>query len=1264
MNPINIELKSQINTTDDGLFSTEPAFDKKNSLVYKGIASNMTIDSGEGILSTTGKNLKIDGNSIVAGEQSFSIPVDRWTIQDSGSKSIGKDEVCISGIVAGSTNDYCYIEEEGNNTKINFSISTDSSTKTWTSTLYNKCGFTFCKCNSTQLQLIVVVKSTSGWSTIFNKSVSIGDRKFGDKLSSGYYTTKTGTVLWAIGFDDDDYRRRYCLIITDNNHIDLVRGFGCLSANGYLTGEPVLRQRYRGGPQSIPTVELYKTLPLFELKHSPDVLLGGDTPVFTASGPSLDNSNYKVLNNGVISTWTGWVNPNYTSDTISKGTNFLKLICDENAGLGESLSEASGQMDKSGLNEWHWKIHSQFGTWDGSCPKGQEYKEESSEFQHIYGWKKINCPSDGDRYLYQIDSPYTDINGGNPDAGYCLNEPYSMGWEWMYAINLTYQSGSVIGQALTHTLAKSYNSIAYSNKSSTSGEHKVTMFGDFSYIFDSMKSYSNTTDFDSIFPALRCFFNNASSRGKYWDYGPGWCSFYEYSFTWSKYNKEIIVKSYPLLINRYDFGASQSAWVNGSNTFRYKTELKSAAESDASYPSKLSTVLEPLGRIKNVGIYPPTNNTTYKWFPDYLKVYSEEWTTSGDTKHPEYNHWIQASTNDYSIQVSVSPARLLKIKGNGQGLEEQTFNFTGLGDNSILPVLNYSINITPDKKASYNESSGVYSNEDFLRLGIYNNLGIAITFKGSLIFNAADLENKFHIYKDGEDYIVSIYNDRKSQWCRIKKGGDVSIDKITDYMFRVNICGDNNLLIESRDGTFDLEKGFNGFLGEYQVNVEDMEISLPPAESTSNNVLYYAQGINSDMDNNETVPSFLLPASTIPSYIQATDIDYFEDRVLKNKNCFLKNRYRVGNWDNKVDVYYTSSQSTTDVTYKETDIMPIEKNTYEGRTGIQTFNPDKDGTTYWIDGSTVIYPVAIASQISGINYATSTIDLPGNYAVRFYNQNNKTWAVYNQNSQVYFGNNIFTIMGSNYYFDGQGIYYLGSEKSGGNQQYSDNILIAYAIGMKYLCNAPSEAYFYSPFDRCLYIFTSSNTMQKSNSLSRFGDVLDACYCPVNQSLYMLFDGKLVIKTQDDMAIMDVEGNSLQTTSNGVQVIKDNTSYEIHSPYLYEELVPLDIETEWLGNTQALNKYTYADVVFFGEGDVKVTVDIQTIAGTKITNEPKTITIKSKDWNNNFYRLRLSPKEPVGNAFRISIKSDDKVGLYTLSICMEQASVKNAANGAR
>ncbi len=1227
MKPLEIPINANINTWDEGLIQADPSFFEKNSLKYKGICSNTTYSSGDGMLSTTGKKMYVDDNTINAGSQSFSVPNDYYTVQSIGSDEIGTEEVAIGDVVAGINNDYAYVGE----THFPFTIATDDNTTVWVTTIFHSPYFAAAKLNSTNLEVIVF--NASGVNrrfTITADSIK-WTNNFPQLLGKDFSASWESDVsTWYFGWDDDDARKRFLLVDNDNGR-GFLRGIGCIGPNHVAYTEPTVcvdRYYVRDNPTSYPDI----------YQHNPanKWTLSGNPFISGANGflPNIyDLTNfYKVLPNGVISVWNGPVDLTAMNAVAYESKSMLAQICDRNAAMGASLTENSGTQSNGSYNTFRWKLHSHQwapGPWNG---KDDAVKRATINWQNEgsqNGQGSIPGIDDGgSRYIYSPD--------GFSSEGYAV-EGYqnSVIWKWAYNLKTQKYVGMGANEAVGGDVQDMYPS--------QNCWRNIMLLGDWTYIYDSMKSYAETTDSDCIFPAMRLFFNNASTRGKYWDYSNCHSRFFVYPLYWSAYNNEIIVARGPIT----------DAYVNYNTSVSPSLGLSSSIESyNKLMITRCESCFDPLGNAYNRFTSSSQSESSTPWKVNFerMDMYEKKGDVGGVDSTGGSKVWVPFDcwTYDASIGYQYGEGRFflkkLKILGDGGGIQEECFNFGGIGDASLFDTLNKSY------------TAGSYDGT-YLREITYSNISVGLSFKNTLIFNATDMKNKFHMYEDANGLHVTLYVGKKAQYATIKHGGDVKIDKLADYMFRVNLIGTKNLLQETRNGLFEFIQSFKSFLQENVWNVAPLDLKLPTDEAVSNNLIYYATGINSDLNDDAVSPSFLVPALTINSYINPNDMEYFTKAVIDNRNAPIKQLLRGGNYkiDDGVDLYYTSTSQTTDVTYKETDKLPSVLGTnLESYTGVQANDVSKSDTSYWIDGETVIYPVAIGSEVSGVNYQTSTIDLPDNYAVRFYNSNNHTWNVYNQNASVWYGKNIFTIMGSNYYFDGQGVYFLGSETSGANKQYSENTLVAYAIGMKYLCNAPSEAYFYSPFDRNLYIFTPSNTLQKSTSLERFGEVLDSCYCPVNQALYLLFDGVLIVKTQDDMAKFEVEGNRLYTTAEGVQVVSDE-EYVIHHPDKYEDYLPLNVETDYIGVNGGLLHFSKAHVVLYSDEPIDTTVvtDFITIQETEVKHFVQKLSIKKSDWHNNRARITIEPGQSIGNAFKLKIECNDKVGVYNMIGYMEQ-----------
>ena len=1327
MQPQNIELNSPINASEEGLLSKEPMFDEKNSLMYKGVVSNMTIDKGTGILSTTGKNITIDGNTLTAGNQVFSID-NSTTIETVASGILGEEDIAVGGYVCTSSKEKIEIKN-GDTTVFTLHISSDS---VWKSTIWNSEYFAFVT-KSGRLYRFFTVNPYNGTIVKDVSHTFDDDDHFtpGNRFTSGIFNNKL-----YFGFDDIDYRKRFTVAV-DGGTFTVYRGFGLISANGCVYGEPIAKNLSAG----------YAFEGLGNAKYGIPL-----RPSFSnIGGPDVyNNPRYKILDNGVIQFWNGWFNPDEKSRTINKNKTFLELITDENAALGATLNSATGDQGGAKPNEWRAKIHSICGQASLNTPWGQEYEEREygnsagvdfhNSIQEMIKWawdrdllkdtgsggkwkfefqNNFGAVTRGKRISYMITTTHpdyvTDVEvhftdntsvsisttdeskcysnrdcvDFNPDGhGYWRNWYDAAGWQgspyyrgeltkpkinWVAGIDLS------TGTVKDITLGSNYDSSCLTTNNTDSSVtaciHWSAVYGDWTYNYDSMKSYQDTTNYDGIFPCLRLFFNNANTKGKYFNYGNGWFTAYKWVLGWiqSKDGHEVSVFTQPLQLVRLNNvtsnkGNSIEDNITRLGEFRLDNpdHAKRLAEHDAADANVKGFILEPLGNLYRTKDNFGTNDHDG---PSYFTCYDTLWNTEGTEVKVPATNFIKIRDFD-SLKYYV---RRLDITGSGKGLSEQSFNFGGIGTNTIMNSLYFTSNISKKDEVVNNDFyywrlyPPVSAKYDGLRVQVYEGLEVGLSYKGNLIFNAGSMDFNYHFFEDDDGGLhITVYNGKKFQSVFIKSNGSVHIDKLSDYIYRLNVLGSDNLLLESHEGAFSLVRGFKSFLGEDRPNVMGLQMRIPSTNASNNNILYYAAAINTDMLKEDEQPSFLLPAKTISSYVFPNDNKNFENTVLTNRNCFI--RQLIMNKDDELDIYYTSSNSTTDNTYKETDIIPEgQKETFESFVGVQSYKEDLQDTTYWIDGSVILYPIGIASEFKGINYSTSTVELPDNYSARMYSNNNKTWAVYDQNSQIYYGSNIFTVMGGNYYFDKQGIYYIGDARQQGTEQYKESLLIAYAVGMEFLCSAPSEAYFYSPFDECMYIFTAANTMQKSDNLSRFGKIIDSCYSPVNQSVYILFEGnKLFIKTQDDSALIDVEGNRLLTTANGVEVVNGDESYEIHSPYMFGESLPLDVVTEYLGNPDFLSKYSWVDIVLFkkGDGNCSVDVTVNTIAEEVVKETASKVAIKENDWKNGFYRIRVTPKDPIGNAIQIKLHSDDDISCYNITVYMESVSVKNAASAWR
>ena len=468
---------------------------------------------------------------------------------------------------------------------------------------------------------------------------------------------------------------------------------------------------------------------------------------------------------------------------------------------------------------------------------------------------------------------------------------------------------------------------------------------------------------------------------------------------------------------------------------------------------------------------------------------------------------------------------------------------------------------------------------------------------------------------------------------------NIEIEKIADYKFKTNIVAPLNLFAEKRDGAIELAHSFIPYFNEVKWNgYGSLALLQCPDGNDYNDTFSMGFGVNATLDDNITETSALLPAISIPFYCNSRNIDAFNKQIIdKNAPIMVPDTTTIPK-DVALGVFFTHSLKSTDISYR-----------YSEKNG-EIYHDDKyDNTQWWIGSTSIFLPLGLGSTFSGINYLASTVELPGNYSVRLYTQNNNSFLLYNITQQSYYGQTIFTIYGSSYYYDSQGIYYIGDGSS--------NEFVCYAIGMKFLANSGTEAYFYSPVDKYLYTFTGSNTLTKAVPMSNVPEIKDAVFSSVDQTLFLLFeDDTLYAQNGISSAYFtNFKGiKELQGTVKGCSIIETDKAFHILNPE-EGEVIPLHVETEYTGSDDAIWQCSYVDLMLYDNGnEVDFTVEVD-MMGTENQSVKKNIHLKKSDFKNDYCKLRISPKVNNGQGFKVSIYSKSKISVMSIAPKIERVS---------
>lgn len=484
--------------------------------------------------------------------------------------------------------------------------------------------------------------------------------------------------------------------------------------------------------------------------------------------------------------------------------------------------------------------------------------------------------------------------------------------------------------------------------------------------------------------------------------------------------------------------------------------------------------------------------------------------------------------------------------------------------------------------------------------------------------------------------------------------GKLVLSKISDYLFQINIVGLNNVVIESKsDESFEVIRGAVPYINEMVPdNIQNMKLLLAEDGSAYNDIWYEAAGVNVNLDDKFPTSSGLLPAVEVSLFVDSDNLDEFNSSVVKDGRPLFKPMTDGLGKDDELAVYYTHTQQTTDIIYRYSIIDDVKSK-----------NTKFTDNSWWSSANIIILPVGVGSKFSSVNYISSTITLPDTYNARIYVNNNTAYVIYNAATQIYHSTAVFTIYASTYYYDGQAIYYTGSINN-----TTSNELVCYAIGMKFLANSGTEAYFYSDYDKAIYTFTGSNTLSKTTPISMFGEPISSVFSSYNQTLYLLnSEGDVLVLSGDSSALFPKTGaTSLESIVGGCALIGDG-EWSIYSPK-DGDIMPIDVETDWIGDVGNIYQFTFGDIILYDQEpkeEIKIELFLQSMNGkdTKVWSKP--LSIKKSEWKADSYRIRINPDNTIGNAFKIGVRSNDEIHIMSMTIeSKKTSSYNNAPKGWR
>lgn len=1211
INLINVDMKTQsfpldtrVNTEKFDIINSgdEIRFSKKNTHLYKGTLSNLRSTSGTGIPSTTGRSLAVSGTCGAVSVDSLNTISASYVLNNS-TKITKKNVInrqCDSNYVftayKESGNYYLEVADWKANVIDTYSFGTkpialannvphyivvqdalsfSSNIATLTYSIYS----------------ITVVSSVITLTAIFTyRQDELGknysdatytadyDFCYGGEINNFYYSS---TSNYVIGSDKDSQLTSWSIVCKSGTRYYFPY-MGCVDNKGNVTGEP------------------------FPINGS----------YITWSGTSITAAT-ALSNTPTISEFCSFEGRRkYAFVQDNASIRWLNTPRTASAPTIASMSEEGYYYDNTGTYTSYYTQIQPTGSYDveGATSSSDLFDvttyPDAEEPDGLYPTTTQNriCNRTGG---YRTMNPLVMNVVGNTTVSAYTNYWKYQRYGWCYGFNFTNNEVAVrlIKPEIDFQYAASTNSLYCTHNCIMEVINDLDFTPGRTTLDNAFYQWNKTSD-DYSYAFGSCVFTNiATNRGKTFTYGHGFSKTY-----WQ-------ARAY--ITSQYNSGAGTDSTTYYHYTHDYMTSIPKLVEYDFYNDTNNITPLDFTGKTC----------TDYRIANRY---------TNYQMAANEGNNCIISNSNYEDDDII--PTSYTAINGDKQGT---------VGDitNSILDKYWQKNSISADALSSTYETSWpetfqnlqldyitdlpycqMYGN---VAVNYYSGLPLAASFNHCLL-GAANEESKvpLYFYSTGS-YTYICFDDMCYRVLATTSSASASdyitISKLNDYCFVTNILDTYNVIRESRDGDLEWTRGYIPYANEHYINKDLMKQFagyLPLAGSSTNDIWYSAAGINPNLLDESIACSFLLPNITAYMYINSDDLQSFDYTSVNNANPVLLPQLDNLSDEDELDVYYTHSLDSTDITYKYTVNSDNEK----------SFTDNLQDNTWWITSSVIIYALGCGAVSSVNNYLTPTISLNGNYTVRLYQSNNTTFLGYNIVTATYYGSSIFTIYGSNYSYDKQAIYYIG----GSNANVS-NEFVCYILGLQFLANSGTEAYFYSPFDKCIYIFTGSNTLQQSTYLSILGTPIDAVFSTIDQSLYILTDAsELYVVTPTSSWLQNIDGSALYTTTEGV-AITDNDSWTIFN---YDEgtVEPIEIETAPFGDYSTLFNFGIQDIILYDENssNITVTLTFKSYNDNKLNVETKTINIKPNEWKDNHYRIRMNPKNPVGTYFQLGISSDDLI----------------------
>lgn len=318
-------------------------------------------------------------------------------------------------------------------------------------------------------------------------------------------------------------------------------------------------------------------------------------------------------------------------------------------------------------------------------------------------------------------------------------------------------------------------------------------------------------------------------------------------------------------------------------------------------------------------------------------------------------------------------------------------------------------------------------------------------------------------------------------------------------------------------------------------------------------------------------------------------------------------------------------------------------------------DPQYYDTVYPIDpNGNVILPISQnAELIKG--YSNNDMVKEGStvYPLMYWNNNQKTYS-YFLLAGIENVTNVFSLQGQQYAVDDENIYVVAFNSGVVSQVQS----VSYKKNLTFLGTLPTQAVFWSDFNKTFYAFTGDRILSKMFEASDINKIYFVGQNPSSLSLWICTDTGVYVLSDSDMFKLGYISKTVGfQPKNTMLLTEGEENNEVHAISLYlnegeeGEMVPVKLQTAYygLGNEmKAVMDCWYLRL--FDENNTKgyVKAKVHTITDVTRHTEEKTFEVNPSDYDeNHIVYLRFQPKYQECVSMQLELETN--LGIYQISL---------------